>query len=90
MEPGQRSGYSDWLRAGRPRSGSSSPGSQEFYLLHIVQTGSGAHPASYPIGTRSKEAGAWIWPLTSNYCQGQENVDLYIHSPTRLHGVVLN
>jgi hypothetical protein len=30
---------------------------------------------------------AWGWPLTSNYCQGQENVDLYIHSPIHLHGV---
>jgi hypothetical protein len=27
---------------------------------------------------------------TSSKCQGQENVDLYIHSPIRLHGVVLN
>jgi hypothetical protein len=27
---------------------------------------------------------------TSNQCRGQENVDLYIHSPIRLHGVVLN
>jgi hypothetical protein len=24
---------------------------QTFSLLHIVQTGSGAHPASYPMGT---------------------------------------
>jgi hypothetical protein len=24
---------------------------QEFSLLHIVQTGSGAHPASYPMGS---------------------------------------
>jgi hypothetical protein len=29
------------------------------------------------------------WPVTSNYCRGQY-VDLYIHSPIRLHGVVLN
>jgi hypothetical protein len=28
--------------------------------------------------------------LTSNECRGQENVGLYIHSPIRLHGVVLN
>jgi hypothetical protein len=39
------------------------PVGSEFSLLHIVQTGSGAHPASYPMGTggsfsRSKEAGA--------------------------------
>jgi hypothetical protein len=31
-----------------------------------------------------------LHPTTSNYCRGQENVDLYIHSPIRLHGVVLN
>jgi hypothetical protein len=39
---------------------------------------------------RGEAAGAWSWPLTSYYCRGQEHVDLYIHSPIRLHGVVLN
>jgi hypothetical protein len=44
---------------------------QEFSLLHVIQTGSGAHPASYPIGMGGsfpggKEAGVWSWPLTSN------------------------
>jgi hypothetical protein len=68
---------------------------QEFSLLHVVQTGSGVHPSSYPIGTGgsfsgSKATGVWSWPLTSNWCRGQENVNLYIHSPIRLHGVVLN
>jgi hypothetical protein len=29
-----------------------------------------------------KTAGSWSWPLTSNKCRGQENVDLYIHSPS--------
>jgi hypothetical protein len=24
---------------------------EEFSLLHVVQTGSGAHPASFPMGT---------------------------------------
>jgi hypothetical protein len=37
-----------------------------------------------------KAAGAWSWPLTSNSCRDQENVDVYIHSHIRLHGVVLN
>jgi hypothetical protein len=37
-----------------------------------------------------RAAGAWSWPLISNYCRGQENLDLYIHSPISLHGVVLN
>jgi hypothetical protein len=37
---------------------------------HRVQNGSGAHTASYPMGTRSsfpggKTAGVWSWPLTS-------------------------
>jgi hypothetical protein len=37
----------------------------------IVQTGSGAHPASYSVGIRGsflwgKAPGAWSWPLTSN------------------------
>jgi hypothetical protein len=29
-----------------------------FSPLHVVQTGSGAHPASYPMGTGSKAAKA--------------------------------
>jgi hypothetical protein len=41
-----------------------------FPLHHRVQTGSGAHTASCPIGTRGsfpggKAAWAWSWPLTS-------------------------
>jgi hypothetical protein len=59
---------------------------QELSRLHVVQTGSGAHPTSYPIGTGfsfpgGKAAGAWSWPLTSIHCRGQENMNLYIHSP---------
>jgi hypothetical protein len=34
------------LLPGRPN-----PESEDFSLLHIVQTGSGAHPASYPMVT---------------------------------------
>jgi hypothetical protein len=26
-------------------------GAGDFSLLHVIQTGSGAHPASYPVGT---------------------------------------
>jgi hypothetical protein len=45
-------------------------GVANFSLHHRVQTGSGAHPASYPMGTRCsfpgcKAAEAWSWPLTS-------------------------
>jgi hypothetical protein len=43
-------------------------GARDFSLLHSVQTGSGAHPASCPMGTKvpfsgSRAAGAWNWPL---------------------------
>jgi hypothetical protein len=41
-----------------------------FSLHHRVQTGSGAHPTSYPMDTRGSfprgiVVGAWSWPLTS-------------------------
>jgi len=41
-----------------------------FSLRHRVQTGSGAHPASYITGTgcsfpEGTAAKAWSWPLTS-------------------------
>jgi hypothetical protein len=41
--------YSDWLRAGRPRGCSSSPARVKNFL-HVIQTGSGVHPTSYPGG----------------------------------------
>jgi hypothetical protein len=40
----------DGLRAGRPRGRSSSPGRVKNFL-HVVQTGPGARPASYTMGT---------------------------------------
>jgi hypothetical protein len=43
--------YSDWLRAERLDDRGSIPGGGcEFFLRHHVQTGSGSHPASYPMG----------------------------------------
>jgi hypothetical protein len=39
----------DGLRAGQP--GMDSRQGQDVSLLHDVQTGSGAHPASYPMST---------------------------------------
>jgi hypothetical protein len=39
---------------------------------------------------RVKAAGSWSWPVTSNYCREQGNVDPYILSSIRLHGIVLN
>jgi hypothetical protein len=48
-EPGYRSRYSDWPRAGRPRVRISSPGRVKNFL-YVVQTGSEVHPTSYPMG----------------------------------------
>jgi hypothetical protein len=75
---------------------SSSPGRvKDFLFFYVVQTGSGVRPTSYPMGTEGtfpggKVAGAWSWRLISSWCRGQENVHLYIHSPIRLHVVVVN
>jgi hypothetical protein len=38
----------------------------------------------------SKAAWPCGWPITSNLCQGQENVDLYINFPLHLHSLMLN
>jgi hypothetical protein len=59
------------------------------------QTRTGAHSASNGMNNEgyfpgSKAAGMWSWPLNSNQCRGEENVALHIHSPIRLHGVMLN
>jgi hypothetical protein len=69
----------------------------EFSFLHIGQTGSGTHPASYPMGIGSsflmgKAPGAWSWPLTSKYCWGQENLSIHPspHTSSCLHGIVLS
>jgi hypothetical protein len=38
---------------------------KKFFLLHSIQTSSGVHPASYPMGTWGSASEAWSWPLTS-------------------------
>jgi hypothetical protein len=56
-------------------------GSKDFSLLHRVQTGSGAHPASYVMGTGGsfpddKEAVAWSWPLACHLVPRSRMVEL--------------
>jgi hypothetical protein len=41
----------DWTTHGSELQG------QEFSFLHVVQSGSGAHPASYPMGTGGSFSG---------------------------------
>jgi hypothetical protein len=61
-------------------------GAIHFFLLHSIQTGSGAHLASYPMGTMvsfpggGKAARLFSWPLTC----------IWDHSPIHPHGVVLS
>jgi hypothetical protein len=88
--------YTNWLRTGRPRSCSLSPGRVNNFLLSMsfrpalgytqlpIQWIQGG---SFPGGNA---AGAWNWWLTSSKCRGQEKLDLYVHYSIRLHGVVLN
>ena len=49
-----------------------------------VQTGPGAHPASYTMGTGSfpggKAAGEWRRPLTTSSAKVKEKVQLYLYS----------
>jgi hypothetical protein len=58
-----------------------------FPLLHSIQTGSEAHPASYPMGI-----GDWGVKLTIHLhlVLRLRMVEVYLHSPPRLHGIVLN
>jgi hypothetical protein len=63
-----------------------SAGAGNFSFHHRVQTGSGTHPASYPMGSRGsfpggKAAGSSSWPFTTILCRGKESVELYLHSP---------
>jgi hypothetical protein len=78
--------YSTGLLTGWP--GVRVPAWAENFSHPHVQTGSGAHPASYPMGNSgsfpgSKAAGTWSWPFTSTYCWAQECVELHLHSLTR-------
>jgi hypothetical protein len=78
--------------------GGSSPGrGWEFFLHHCVQTGSGTHPASYPVGTRSsflgvKRPGREADHSPPSCAEVKECVELYLHSPSTLlwHGAQLN
>jgi hypothetical protein len=71
-----------WLGYGLDDRGSIHGRGSDFSLPHRVQTGSGAHPASYPMGTwdsfpGGKVAGAWNWPF-----------HLYVVPSERMRGAI--
>jgi hypothetical protein len=61
------------------------PAVQDFSLLHSVQTDSGAHPISYPVGTVGFFAGVKLHLVPCS-----RKVELYLHSLIYLHDIVLN
>jgi hypothetical protein len=67
---------SGWLQVGRPRDMSSSPGRGKI----VVQTASGAHPASY--ATATGEGGLGVKLITHlQQVQRSRIVDLYLQFP---------
>jgi hypothetical protein len=79
-ESAQLSLYSDCLQAGRLRGRSSSPGGGKnfhFPMSARPSLGSIEPPIQWIPGSfasAGKAAGAWSWPLTSNWYWGQENI----------------
>jgi hypothetical protein len=69
-------------------------GGGNFSLLNRVQNGSGAHPASYPMGTRSSFLGVkrpGREADNSPPSSAEANEWIYTSTPPiRLHGVVLS
>jgi hypothetical protein len=70
-------------------------GAGNFFLRHRVRTCSGTHPASYPMGTESsfpagKAAGREADHSPPSSPEVKEYVEIYLHSPLRLHGMVLS
>jgi hypothetical protein len=79
----------------RPDGLDSIPGiGKSFFPLHSIQTGSGAHPVSNPIGTGGCFAGgkaAWAWHNTHLHpVSTSRMVGLYLHSPICVQGIVRN
>jgi hypothetical protein len=62
-------------------------GPRDFSVLHSAQTGPGTHPASSPMAT----GGRGVKLTTHHHLEPRSRiVELYLHSPVRLHGVVHN
>jgi hypothetical protein len=67
-------------------------GDGNFYLHRPVQNGSGAHPDSNIMGNKALSLGV-KWPgrkADHSLPSSEERVEIYLHSPIRLHGVVIS
>jgi hypothetical protein len=87
---------SDWLQAGQSRNQSSSPGRVKNFLFFTSSRptlGSTQPPIQRVPGALSlamKQPGHEADHSPPASAEVKENVDLYIHSPICLHGIVFN
>jgi hypothetical protein len=73
------------------RAGLDSRQGQNLSLPHVVQTGYGAHPASYPVCTGSSFPGLRRpVKITTDLCLGlrPRMMELYLHFPIHIRGAV--
>jgi hypothetical protein len=65
---------------------------QGFSLLPSVQTGSGTHLASYPMGKGGRVFASWLKLQGSeaDHSPPSRILELYLHSHIYLHVIVLN
>jgi len=89
MEPGERSRYSDSLRAGK--SGDRVP--VRARISAPFETGSEAHPASYTTGTGSflgvKRPGGGVGHPLPSSAEVNERVEIYVYFPSGPSWLVL-
>jgi hypothetical protein len=83
----------DWVVSSSEAKNSCPIGATNFSPHHRVQTGSGAHPASYRMGTRGSFVGVKCPEREADHslpssAEVKECMELYLHSPIRLHGMV--
>jgi hypothetical protein len=92
--PGQCSQYSDWLWAGQLRGQNSSPSRVKNFVFSTLSRpalGSTQPPIQWVWGTLSlgvKWPGCEADHSSPTSAKVKKNVNLYIHSPIHLHGVV--
>jgi len=74
------------------RSSNSGRGNNGTFLVtaSIPALGPTQHPIQWVVGgsySGGKATGVWSWSRTSTYFRGYERMELYLHSPIRLHGM---